>query len=34
MSGIERGVRNASVLTLARIAKALNSDLASLFAGH
>lgn len=31
MSGIERGVRNTSVLTLAKIARALNVRLGSLF---
>ena len=30
MSGIERGVRNASILTLARIAKALGVSPASI----
>lgn len=31
MSGIERGVRNTSVLMLARISRALNVRLGSLF---
>jgi transcriptional regulator with XRE-family HTH domain len=31
MSGIERGVRNVSVLNLARIAKALGRPIAALF---
>jgi len=31
MSGIERGVRNVSVLTVAKIAKALKVPLTALF---
>ena len=31
MSGIERGVRNVSVLTVAKIAKALKVSLTTLF---
>ncbi len=31
MSGIERGVRNVSVLSLAKIAKALGVSLSTLF---
>jgi transcriptional regulator with XRE-family HTH domain len=31
ISGVERGVRNPSVLVLARIAAALNVDVAELF---
>ena len=31
MSGIERGVRNVSVLTVAKIAKALRVSLTTLF---
>ena len=33
MSGIERGVRNVSVLSLAKVAKALGASLESLFRG-
>jgi transcriptional regulator with XRE-family HTH domain len=31
MSGIERGVRNVSVLSLSRVASALGADLSDLF---
>ncbi len=31
MSGVERGVRNVSVLNLAKIAKALNQPIGALF---
>ena len=31
MSGIERGVRNVSVLSLAKVSKALGASLSSLF---
>lgn len=33
MSGVERGVRNVSVLNLAKIAKALKQPIGSLFEG-
>jgi len=33
ISGIERGVRNPSVLSIVRIAKALGTDSGSLFQG-
>jgi transcriptional regulator with XRE-family HTH domain len=33
ISGIERGVRNPSLLSIVRIAKALGTDLGSLFQG-
>ncbi len=33
ISGIERGVRNPSILSIVRIAKALGADSASLFEG-
>jgi transcriptional regulator with XRE-family HTH domain len=34
ISGVERGVRNPSVLVLERIAAALEVDVAELFASH
>jgi transcriptional regulator with XRE-family HTH domain len=33
MSGVERGERNASLTSIARIAKALNVSLSTLFEG-
>lgn len=34
ISGVERGVRNPSVLVLARIASALEADVSELFDAH